>query len=107
MPRYDAVRGHDLPCADDDHVARPELFDADLLDRAASVAMGHARGALDEETELTSRAPGRPRLERGASRHHQRDDRRREVLVEREGPDDRDERDRIDPDIATEKRARG
>jgi hypothetical protein len=69
--------------------------------------MGHARGALDEKTELTSRAPGRPRLERGASRHHQRDDRRREVLVEREGPDDRDERDRIDPDIATEKRPRG
>ena len=107
MRRDDAVRRHDLACADDDDVARPELVDADLLDRAARVAMGDARRALDEETELTPRAPGRPRLERGASRHHQGDDRRREVLAEREGPDDRDERDRIDPDIAAQQRARG
>ena len=62
------------------------------------------RCPLDEQAELTACAPGRPRLERVRPRHHQRDDRCREVLAERERPDDRDERDRVDADVPAQQR---
>ncbi len=58
--------------------------------------------AVDEETQLAPRPPGRPRLEGLAARHHQRDDRRRELLAQDQGAGDRDQGDRVDPDVAVE-----
>ena len=72
----------------------------------SDVSVCDPRGALDEETELAAGAAGGPRLERGSSRHHQRDDGGGEELAERERPDDRDERDRVDADVAPQQRAR-
>ena len=66
VPRDDAVRGHDLPCADDDDVARPELVDADLLDRAARVAMGRRaeRARRGDGAHVARARPPTPRARR-------------------------------------------
>ena len=97
--------GTTSPARTDDDVAGPELVDLDLLDRAVDVPVRDARGALDEEAELAAGAAGGPRLERGAAGHHQGDDRGGEELAEREGPDDRDEGDRVDADVSAQQRA--
>ena len=103
---HGAVGGDDLTCADRDEVSDHERFDLDLLERLADVAVRGTWRALDEESELSAGASVRPGLERCPARHHQRDDRGSEELPERERPDDRDERDRVDPDVAAEQRAR-
>ncbi len=99
------VRRDDLPGPNDDEVAGHELLDRHLLDSVRAMAVRDTRCALDEEAKLASRPTGRPRLERRTTGHHQRDDRSGQLFSEDERPGDRDERDRIDADVAVQEAA--
>ena len=85
-------------------IARLQLVDADRLDASGGVAVSGAGRSLDESAQFSTGTAGGPGLERGAARHHECDDRGCELLPEYERPDDRDERDRVDADIAAEQR---
>ena len=61
--------------------------------------MGDARCALDQKRQLAARAAGCRGLERRAAGEHQADDRAGEFLAERQRPDHRDERDRVDAEV--------
>ena len=63
--------------------------------------MGDARRPLDQASQVSPRATRGPGLQGRAAGHHERDDRRRELLTEQERPHDRDERDRVDTDISS------
>jgi hypothetical protein len=65
-----------------------------------------ARGSLHERAQLAPGATVRDLLERVPAREHQRDHGAGEVLAQGERAEHRDERDRVDADVAAEQRAR-
>ena len=85
------------------------LVDGDLVDRhldelVAAANERRPRRTLDQRGQLAPGTPVRRLLERVAAREHQRDDGSGEVLAERERSGHRDERDRVDADVAAQQR---
>ena len=75
------------------------LRDGHLLELVADTQLRDLRGALNQRRELTARARRRDVLERRAAREHQTDDHPGELLPERQSPDHRDQRDRVDTHV--------
>ena len=94
-----AVDGHDLSGAHEDRVPGADAVDRHLFDPAVDPQLGDARCALDQQRQLAARAAGCRGLERRAAGEHQADDRAGEFLAERQRPDHRDERDRVDAEV--------
>ena len=102
----DAVDGNHLSGADDDDVSGAKLVDRHLLDRAR--LGGGARSAAPARAAWSARAApaGRVFLERVSAGKHHGDNRAGQVLARRERRRHRDERDRVDADVAPPERAR-
>ena len=91
--------GTTSPVRTSDRVAGARPVDRHLFDRAVDPQLGDARRALDQERQLAARAAGGRGLERRAAGEHEADDRAGELLAERQRPDHRDERDRVDAEV--------
>ena len=67
--------------------------------RSPDPQLGDLRGALDQRRQLTPGARRGDVLQRLAAREHQADDDAGKLLAERERPDHRHQRDRVDPHV--------
>ena len=93
------VDRHDLSGSHDHDVARLDPGDGHLLELVADTQLRDLRGALNQRRELTARARRRDVLERRAAGKHQTNDHPGELLPERQSPDHRDQRDRVDTHV--------
>jgi hypothetical protein len=98
------VDRHDLARADEDDLVRDDVADRDLDQIVAAVDERGPWRALDERGQLATRTTVGGLLERVAACEHQRDHCAREVLAERNRTGHREERDRVDADVAAQQR---
>ena len=98
-PDHGAVDRHDLAGSHDYDVARLDLGDRHLLELLADAQLRDLGSALDQRRQLPARAGRGDVLERRAPREHQADDHPSELLPERQRPDHRNERDRVDTHV--------
>jgi hypothetical protein len=97
---HDAVDRHDLAGAHEDDVAGDDRLDGDLREDAAAAPVGDPRRAPQQGGQLPASTGRRGGFERVAAREHERDDRAGEELAQRERAHHREQRDRVDADIA-------
>ena len=98
----DSVDRDDLAAPHDHHVADVNRVRRHLLDDRACSPVGDLRRPLDERSQFPPRAPSRRLLQSVSPGEHQRDHRSRNVFAEGERTGDRDDRDRVDADVAGE-----
>ena len=98
------VNRHDLSRAHEDDLVSADVVDRKLDQLVAAAHQRRSRRPLDELGQLAARAPVRRLLERVTAGEHQRDDGSGEVFAERERSGHRDERDRVDTDVASQQR---
>ena len=101
---HETVHRHDLAGSHEDDISLHYLVDRHLLERVITADEGAAGRALDEGGQLASRTPVRDRLERVTAGEHESDDRAGEILAQRQRTGHRDERDRVDADVAPPQR---
>ena len=99
------VDRHHLARAHEHDVVGGDLVDRHLHELIAAAKSADARGPLDQRRQLTPRPPVRRLLQRVPAREHQRNHSARQVLAESERARHRDERDRVDADVAAQQRA--
>ena len=97
--RHTVDRDH-LSRLDEEPVPQPDLVDRARSQLGLLVSVDQLRGSLQQGGELTVSAPVRIGLERLAGRKHQCDHGARQVFVEPERNDDRQERDEIDAGLS-------
>ncbi len=96
---YRPVDRDDLPCADHDDIPRQDLLDGNLFQVTVALALCDLRRALQQRGQLPPRARGGDVLECRAAREHDANDQPRQLFAERQRPEHRDERDRVNAHV--------
>ena len=99
-PDDHAIDRHDLAGADRKEVAGDDGLDRGRLEPAIDVSLDVARRPSEEGGQFAVGATLRIALQRLAGRQHDADDRGGERLAEQERPDDRQDRDEVDAELA-------
>ena len=94
--------GTTSPARTSTQVAGRDPLGRHLLEPAVAVQPGRPGRPGQQRGQLAPRAPRRVALQRVAAREHQRDDRGRQLLAERQRPDDGDQGDDVNADAPRE-----